>query len=273
VDGVRVLTLNLFGRHARWPERRRVLADGLRDLRPDVIAFQEAIVADGYDQVADLLDPGFHVVHQARGLLGDGNHGASIASRWPLAAVHEADLHVTPKTADYPCTTLAAEILAPEPLGPLLLVNHAPSYSPDAELERELQAVAAARFVERLLDGRAHHVILAGDLNAGPEASSVRFLCARQSLGGMSVCYRDAWEAANPDDPGLTFSPRNPLVTHGDWPREPSRRIDYLLVRGAECGPTLDVHRCALAFDEPVHGVWLSDHFGVVADLAVPQPS
>jgi hypothetical protein len=28
-----------------------------------------------------------------------------------------------------------------------------------------------------------------------------------------------------------------------------------------------DVRRCDLIFDEPVGGVWASDHFGLVADL------
>ncbi len=54
----------------------------------------------------------------------------------------------------------------------------------------------------------------------------------------MSVCYRDAWESAHPGEPG---------DEHG--------------------GPTLAVQTCTLAFDEPVDGVWASDHFGVLADL------
>ena len=58
---VRVATLNLWGRHGAWDERRLVLVDGLRELRPDVIAFQEAVVIDEYDQVADVLGSGYYV--------------------------------------------------------------------------------------------------------------------------------------------------------------------------------------------------------------------
>ena len=47
---VRMLTLNLWGKNGVWEERRAVLIDGLRRLRPDLIAFQEAIVGDCYDQ-------------------------------------------------------------------------------------------------------------------------------------------------------------------------------------------------------------------------------
>jgi hypothetical protein len=44
---VRVATLNLWGRRGVWDERRRVLAEGFRELGPDLVAFQEAIVGNG----------------------------------------------------------------------------------------------------------------------------------------------------------------------------------------------------------------------------------
>jgi hypothetical protein len=46
--------------------------------------------------------------------------------------------------------------------------------------------------------------------------------------------------------------------------------MGYVLVRCSTHGPTLDVVGCRSAFDEPVDGMWATDHFGVVADLAVP---
>ncbi len=52
---------------------------------------------------------------------------------------------------DFAHTTLLAEVLAPEPVGPLLFVNRLPSWQPTFEHERELQTVAAARLVEGLL--------------------------------------------------------------------------------------------------------------------------
>jgi endonuclease/exonuclease/phosphatase family metal-dependent hydrolase len=270
---VRVLTLNLWGRQGAWDERRSVLADGLEGLRPDLVAFQEAIVRDGYDQVSDLLGPGYHVVHQGVGLLDDGNHGASIASRWPLGEVREIDLHVTPVTADYPCGLLAVEVLMPEPVGSMWFVAYGPWYPWYAERERELQAVAAARFVEGLVDGRRdiRHVVLAGDLNATPDSASVRFWRGLQSLDGTSVCYRDAWEHARTGDPGRTVSSRNPLRSVAGTPLEPGRRIDYIMLRCVEHGPTLDISACECTFDEVVNGVWASDHFGVVADFSARE--
>jgi endonuclease/exonuclease/phosphatase family metal-dependent hydrolase len=274
---VRVVTLNLWGRGSAWSDRRAVLAEGLRELDADLLAFQEAVVTDeDDDQVADLLGPDYHVAHQG-GRAADGI-GVSIASRWPLGAVHEVDLYVTPRTAGFACMTLVAEVLAPDPVGPLLFVDNNPNFQLDFELERELQAVAAARFIEELVGGRRVHVVLAGDFDAYPDAASVRFWRGRQSLGGMSVCYRNAWEAIHPGDPGHTFTPRNPLVpssrnpmvVDGETPLELGRRIDHVMVRCGHQGPTLDVADCQLLFDQPVNGVWASDHFGVVADLVVP---
>ena len=128
--------------------------------------------------------------------------------------------------------------------------------------------MVAARVVEKRTSLRNQHVVLVGDLNADPEATSIRFWSGRQSLGDMSVCYRDAWESTHPGDPGHTYTPRNPLLWDWDWP---FRRIDYIFVRcGEHGGPTLDIAACARIFDEPINGVWASDHFGLVADLVIP---
>jgi endonuclease/exonuclease/phosphatase family metal-dependent hydrolase len=172
-----------------------------------------------------------------------------------LADVQEVDLNVTPRTADFPCTTLVAEVLSPDPVGPLLIVNHLPSWQLGFEHERELQAVAAARIIEEVVGRRSMHVVLAGDFDATPDAASVRFWSGRQSLSGMSVCYRDAWESTHPGDPGHTFTPRNPLVSDLEWLLELGRRIDYIMVRCGDHGPTLDVSACARIFDAPVDGV------------------
>ena len=55
---MRVVTLNLWERRGEWNERKRVLVEGFSELAPDLVAFQEAVVGDGYDQVADILGRG-----------------------------------------------------------------------------------------------------------------------------------------------------------------------------------------------------------------------
>ncbi|WP_255461002.1 endonuclease/exonuclease/phosphatase family protein [Edaphobacter albus] len=231
---------------------------------------------DEYDQVHDLLGSGFHIAHQKQ--RGPQGMGISIASRWPLGEVQELDLNVTLRCAGFPAGTLIAEVRAPTPLGSFLFVNHFPHFQLSFERERELQAVVAARFIEDQIRDNSRQVILAGDFDADPDAASIRFWSGRQSLDGISVCYRDAWASTHSnDDTGHTFTPANPVVKDQvvkdmrpfrDWP---FRRIDYIFVRfGAHGGQALDIVQCARIFDKPINGVWASDHFGLVADFAMP---
>ena len=270
---LRVATLNLLSPdHADWDRRREVLRSGLRDLRPDVIALQETVWGNGYDQAADLLPDDYQVVrHSARSADGVG---AVLGSRWPFGAVAETDLHVTDRV-DLPSplpwsAAVVAEVELPSPFGLTLFVHHKPTFQVGYARERELQAVACARFVEKQLAGRDLHVVLMGDFDDTPDSASLRFWTGRQSLEGLSVAYRDAWDAVHPGDLGHTFTPINPLVRAGEMSLELGRRIDYVLVRCGVHGPSLEVLDCRRAFDQDVNGVWASDHFGVVADLSVP---
>jgi endonuclease/exonuclease/phosphatase family metal-dependent hydrolase len=156
------------------------------------------------------------------------------------------------------------------PAGGVLVAHHKPSWQFGYEYEREQQALAAARLLESYAPG-VGHVIVLGDFDATPDAASMQFWRGRRSLDGVSVCYQDAWETAHPDEPGLTFTAANPLVRAGEVATAVSRRIDYILVRAGRHGPTLQVSRCERVLDQPVDGVWASDHFGVLADLEVPD--
>lgn len=267
---VRMMTVNVLDTgHADWEDRRRVLASGIREARPDIVALQETVRSADYDGVRDVLGDGWHVVaHPCRSPDGVG---AVLASRWPFGVVEQDAFRQTGRIDTAPwCGVVVAEVGVPPPLGPLLVAHHKPSWPRGHEREREGQAVAAARLVERMIGDKCRHAVVMGDFDAAPDNASVRFWQGRQSLDGMSVCYRDAWAAAHPQEPGHTFSPVNPLVRQGDMPEEEGRRVDYVMVRCDDYGPTLHVERCERMFTQPVDGVWASDHFGLVADLSLP---
>ncbi|MEV0582150.1 endonuclease/exonuclease/phosphatase family protein [Nonomuraea sp. NPDC050310] len=249
---MRVLTLNLYSHHASWPERRKVLTDGLADLNPDLVAFQESFVED------DLLPPGYHYFHQSA---RENGVGCTIASRWPLGTPHELELPEA-EPGEFAGWAGLVEVQGPEPL---YFVNHKPSFRLADEWRRERQAVATARLVERVAGDAP--VVLAGDFDAVPDSAALRFWRGLQSLDGMSVAYRDTWEWIRGAAPGHTFTPVNPLVVRGNWPLERGRRIDYVFVRCTGNGPSLRIKACRRVFTEPVGGIWASDHFGVVADL------
>ncbi|MFC7404834.1 endonuclease/exonuclease/phosphatase family protein [Georgenia alba] len=265
-DTVRVLTLNVLARdHADGPSRLQVIRRTLAELRPDVVALQEVTRRGEFDDVGELLGGGYTVLEHPGS--GTDGVGACLASWWP---VHRSEgLSFDDEDLTW-AGAVAAEIESPG-VGRLLVVHHKPSWRLDREDRRERQALAVARFVEELLASRGEvPVVLLGDLDAGPESASVRFLTGRQSLDGMSVRYEDAWEAVRPQEPGHTFTPRNPLVRAGQMPLESGRRIDHIMVRSGPHGPLLEVADCRLVLDRPVAGVWASDHLGVLAELRSP---
>jgi endonuclease/exonuclease/phosphatase family metal-dependent hydrolase len=260
----RVATLNIWGPGADWPSRRERLRAGLAALSADVVTLQEVLVTADYDQARDIIADDYLLVHQAEREV-DGS-GVTTMSRWPIGHTFEVDLNVTERTIGFACTSLVTEILAPEPLGRLWVVNHLPDWQPDHEHERELQAVRTAASIEGRLRSTPGHVVVAGDFDAEPSSASLRFWTGRQSLGGMSTCYRSAWESAG-RGPAATFVPDNPYSADWDWPY---RQIDHILVRcGMHGGPTLVISRCVRIFDEP--GETASDHYGLCADLRLPS--
>jgi poly(A) polymerase len=97
-------------------------------------------------------------------------------------------------------------------------------------------------------------VVLAGDFNDGGDTPSHR-------LG-----LRDTWsEAHSADDRTTTFDPvRNPLAAVGSITGR-AARLDRVLLRGGE----VTVVDAALAGAVPHEGLFVSDHFGVMVDLAI----
>ncbi|WP_255953077.1 endonuclease/exonuclease/phosphatase family protein [Streptomyces odontomachi] len=284
VDSLRVLTMNVLApEYADGAGRRAALARVVRELAPDVLALQEVTHAE----TAALRAAGWHVVaHPHWSGLPPQGVGAVLAARRPFGRVVQDPLRVTERVAAMTpwCGVVVAELPLPEPLGGVLVVHHKPSWPYGFERERELQAVAAARCVADVVRRvPVRHAILLGDFDAPPDAASVRFWRGVQSLEGVSVCYQDAWTsrgARDADDAGAarptaghTFTPENPLVRRGDMPEEAGRRIDYVMVGCGPHGPTLRVTRCARVgtVPEPVSGLHLSDHYGVLADVTVPD--
>jgi endonuclease/exonuclease/phosphatase family metal-dependent hydrolase len=157
------------------------------------------------------------------------------------------------------------------PLGAVVVANHFPDAAVDREDERERQAL----LVHHRVTARCAPdvpVILGGDLDAEPDAASVRFLAGVQSLQGESASYRRAWDAVHPGERCVTIDPEhNPLTT--GMRRWPYRQIDHLFVRTGPDGLTsLEILDCARVHDGPVDGVWASDHYGLRLDLGPASP-
>jgi endonuclease/exonuclease/phosphatase family metal-dependent hydrolase len=110
-------------------------------------------------------------------------------------------------------------------------------------------------------------VVLAGDMNSaaagGPDTPAAYNAL---TAGG----FADAWAVAHPGDAGYTW----PLHPEDTFPASaaPTERIDLVLVRNGI--DVLAAQRVGnTTADLTPSGLWPSDHAGVVADLAMPNPS
>jgi len=262
--GFRCVTFNVLGpANPDWERRSRVIGRALRALEADVVALQEVNVRGG---VEDLLGLDYCITPFSA--TSEDDTGAALATRAKHRVLEEIDQRTAEHGEDLPwCATLIVELESA--VGPLVVAHHKPNWPFPLEVEREQQARRAALAVEEHAGDRP--AVVLGDFDATPESASMLFWRGQRSIDGVSVCYQDAWETARPTDPGLTFTSENPLVRLGEVATAASRRIDYVLVRAGRHGPLLQVLHCDRFLDEPVDGVWASDHYGVIAELAVPE--
>jgi endonuclease/exonuclease/phosphatase family metal-dependent hydrolase len=270
---LRVLTLNVENVEGD-PRRTKAINTEIRRIDPDLVALQEVIADPDRAQLDELLaDTALRGTHQADAMsytppFADRYGGTAVASRWPHTTVEVLDMRVAGAT-DVPWCTLAVTVRVPD-AGELLFIGTTAAWRLDAEAVREEQAVALTDLDAR--HRRALPTVIAGDFNAAPDAASIRYLRSLQSLGGRSVHYHDAWEIAGAG-PGYTWTVDNPNTRDvvDAVVRQPQhrRRIDYVFIgswhqhRSAYC----QVRSAAVAFDQPIDGVWASDHYGVVVDV------
>ncbi len=264
VNTFRAGTLNLWNRFGPWEERLPALQKALAAAAPDVLGVQEALVLeDGtFDQLA-LVGEGLGY-HTAWGKSPERDAwpvGNAIFSRWPILR-HEAYGLPNGGTDEHRCVVYA-EIDAP--FGKLpFFVTHL-NWKLHHGHVRVLQVKAIAELVAQLCPEHGFPPVVVGDFNAEPDSDEIRYLRGLTGLGGPCVYFADCFgAAAKPGRDGTTFARRNPFAL---LCREPNRRIDYVFVRGPDergRGEPLEADVC---FDEPIDGVFPSDHFGVIATL------
>jgi len=262
-----VLTLNLWNDAGPWPQRAARVREWLDRLEPDVIGFQEALRANGRDQVAELLgDRGYQLAYapatrfwREGSVFSHGDLGNAIASRFPIL---ESEAIALPDAGDGEQRSALTATLD-SPLGPLSFTcTHLHWKFRHGEVrERQVQAVCDLVLRRRLRGGFPS--ILVGDFNAEPESAEVRFISGLQSLGGRSVAFLDAWRTVGTGS-GITWSNQNPYACVA---LEPDRRIDYVFTGFPLRSGVGQLLHCRVVCNDEKDGVWPSDHFGVYAEL------
>lgn len=263
---VRILTLNIWNVSGSWPDRRDAIRDVINRADPDVVCLQEVIENERGNQAAWLAEAlgGWSCTFDGEPVpaANRSRFGNAVLSRWPIESTASCRLPFVDDPAEIPRLAVHART------GGVDVVSTHLSWQLDDGALRERQVQVLSDFADEVTDpGSALGPVIAGDLNAEPDSTEVRFLTGLTSLGGRSTFYWDAWRTAGGGGPGLTWSDENP---HAAAENEPSRRIDFVLsrLRGTTgMGRPLE---CRVVADSPVDGIWPSDHFGVLAVLAGP---
>lgn len=261
----RVVTLNIWNMSGPWRDRRVEIVAWIDRLDADVVCLQE-VMGDGdrttAGWIADHAADDWHVAFAGSPVRWAPNHrfGNAILSRRPIDLETATDL---PYEEDPSDTTRI--LLHARTGGVDVFCTHL-AWRYEVGALRERQAVA----IDELITAQADPAsplppILAGDFNAEPDSTEVRFLSGLTSIAGRSTYFQDAWRVAGGRGPGFTWDNCDPFAAAE---HEPDRRIDYVFVgwrRGDGAGR---VESARVVGDRALTGTFASDHFGVVADLA-----
>lgn len=192
----------------------------LDTLNADVVLLQEVDRgtrrSGGVDQLAELRRlTGMHGRFGRAIDFDGGEYGIGLLSRWPVA-----ETAVVPLTAGLPGdladpayeARVLLYVVLDSPWGSLPVLNTHLGTGAGGTYRRQELVGLLAELHRRA--GRSGMAIVGGDFNARPESDEI---------AAVTLSLRDAWSLCG-DGPGWTF--------RSD---EPTRRIDYIFLRAADC--------------------------------------
>jgi endonuclease/exonuclease/phosphatase family metal-dependent hydrolase len=259
-----VMTFNLRfdnpkdGPHA-WPHRRDAAAALLHARAPDLIGTQEGL-AQQLDELQESL-PGYAAFGIGRRGPREDEHCRIFYRTASLRLRRSGDfwLSDTPDVVGSISESWGNELPRMATWGEFERVPDGARFTflnthldHDSSIARERGAQQIVRFLRR--SDLPHPVILAGDLNDGPDSLPLKLLTGALPVDGSASRLRDAYRLAGGQGAGRpTF--------HG-FTGNGLERIDYVLVED----PLQVTEHTVL--DEPVKDRWVSDHFPVLAVVA-----
>ena len=257
-----VLSWNLWWRFGPWEERLAAITETVGRLDPDLAGLQEVWVADGTSsahRIADTL--GYHVAVEHRLVLDGVGFGNAVLSRWPITRAESAPLSADEADRDEERLVLAVDVEAPG--GPLQVFSTHLNWRHDHGAARQQQVREVCALVASKRP-RRYPAVVCGDFNAEPDAEEIRMMTGKAAVPTPGTVFVDTWAATNSTGDGCTWSNANPFAAAAF---EHDRRIDYVFAGWRRDDGRGQPLRCRVVGDEPVGGVWPSDHFGVLAEL------
>jgi len=281
---LRVATINVWNKSGPWLERLALLRKELTRLSPEIVGLQEVLRyrPDGAenaplstlnDQATEIADGlGFHLAYGIASDYGNGlKFGNAVFSRHPIV---DQQSFVLPglESGESRCL-LYALCATPHGLLPVFVTHLNWKFHHGSVRQRQVAFIAQRVAELSPIDGPHLPPVLMGDFNAAPDADEIRYLTGLCAFEGKTVYFADAWVYAG-DGPGFTFDRANHYAAKA---REPSRRIDYIFVRGPDRAFRGEPLHAEVAFNQAeqagAEAIFPSDHFGVYADLAITPRS
>jgi endonuclease/exonuclease/phosphatase family metal-dependent hydrolase len=279
---LRVATINVWNKSGPWLSRLALIRRELERLEPEVVGLQEVLrfrpdtagdapLTAQNDQLTEIADGlGFQLAYGVASDYGHGlKFGNAVLSRYPIVA--EQTFQLPGSESGETRSLLYARCETPHGSLPVFVTHLNWKFHQGAIRQRQVAFIAERVAQLSPIGGPDLPPVLLGDFNAPPDADEIRFLTGLCALDEKTVYFADAWTFAG-EGPGYTFDRRNAYAAKA---REPSRRIDYIFVRGPDRQFRGEPLRAELAFNAEQLGgaepVWPSDHFGVVADLAISE--
>ncbi len=258
---LRVLTLNIWNLSGDWRARRDEIVVWLRQLDADIVCLQE-VVDDGTRNTARwLAEQAGYPGCAFGGIEARPGHifGPAILSRQPIDSEATFLLPNDPGPVDIERVLVQARTGGVD-----VFTTHLTSIYESGRL-RERQVLRIDELVAEHADPASPlPPVLAGDFNAEPDSTEIRFLTGSTSLEGRSTYYQDAWRVAGGREPGWTWHNDNPFAAAD---LEPDRRIDYVFVGWRRNDGRGRITAASVVCDSPLTGVHPSDHYGVLADI------
>lgn len=277
VQSFRVMTLNIWANRGPWTARLRLIQKGLRKESPDLVALQEVLRPQGHGtSQADEIgrDLGYRVAYSRACRIDKpfpSEFGNALLTRFPIRE-HRTEALPTPPDVE-PRSLLYALLSARIGVIPVFVTHltwepeHQPVRAGQLQFIKEYVAHEMRSLPSRLPEHvRVLPPVLLGDLNSVPESEEVRNLGI--AAGGLR--FVDAWSVSG-EGTGFTFAASNPYTQkHGQGINE---RIDYVLLgeQSESIRTQWQVASVRLCMEEPELDVFPSDHYGVIAELRVPE--
>jgi len=281
LENLRAVTLNIWNKSGPWAERLALIRKQVADLAPDVLGLQEVLrlVPDEQnpppptpenDQASEIAEGlGYQIAYGvAADYSGGLKFGNALLTRHKILDSRTFRL----PGADSGETRSLLYSLLETPWGRLpVFVTHLNWKLHHATVRLKQVVYLAERiFVLAPVEADFLPPILMGDFNAVPASDEIRYLRGEHVVDGRSVYFADAWEYADEGGAGHTYARDNAYARKAG---EPSRRIDYIFVRGPDKLGRGEPSNVRLVFRDTATGaegtVWASDHYGVMCDVSM----